>query len=131
MDHFFCSRILHACRLSVRRVCGLSFLLLLLAAILPRGLQAQSPDSVYSSGIGTPQLFLAGNQLAYPILRLNTSDQIELHFDDLEGGVKNYYYTFQLCNEDWTPALVSEFDYIKGFSQVRIDNYQLSSVALT
>src|SRR5262249_50364608 len=41
------------------------------------------------------------------------------------------YYTFQLCNEDWTPAIVSEFDYLKGFSQIRIENYQYSSIALT
>ncbi|HTI94186.1 MAG TPA: DUF5103 domain-containing protein [Puia sp.] len=93
--------------------------------------RAQNPDFVYSPVIRTPQLFMAGNQLGYPILRLGSSDQLELHFDDIEGNVKSYYYTIQLCNEDWTPAIVSEFDYIKGFSQVRIDNYQLSSVALT
>ena len=104
--------------------------LLLLAALSPV-IKAQTPDSVYSAAIGTPQLFMAGNQLTYPIIRLNTSDQLELHFDDLEGGVKNYFYTFQLCNEDWTPAAVSEFDYLKGFSQIRIDNYQLSSMSLT
>ena len=94
------------------------------------GLRAQTPDLVYSPSIGTPQLFLAGNQGAYPILRLNTSDQMELHFDDFDGA-KNYYYTVVLCNEDWTPAEVSEFEYIKGFSQIRIDNYTYSSVALT
>jgi hypothetical protein len=94
-------------------------------------LNAQTPDFTYSSLIGSPQLYMAGNQLAYPIIRLNSTDQMELHFDDLDGNVKDYYYTFVLCNEDWTPADVSVFDYIKGFSQIRIDNYHLSSVALT
>lgn len=92
---------------------------------------AQTPDAIYSDNIKTPQLYPKGNQLAYPVLPLNSSDKLELHFDDLDGDVKNYSYTFQLCNADWTPALVSEFDYIKGFSQVRIDNYQYSSVSLT
>ena len=96
------------------------------------GLRAQTPDFVYSSSIGSPQLYMAGNQMQYPIIRLNSTDQMELHFDDLDdGAVKNYYCSFVLCNEDWTPADVSEFDYVKGFSQVRIDNYTLSSVALT
>ncbi|HEY4107757.1 DUF5103 domain-containing protein [Puia sp.] len=95
------------------------------------GLTAQIPDFVYSPTIGTPQLFTAGNQLGYPIIRLNTGDQLELHFDDLDESVKSYYYTIVLCNEDWTPAEVSEFDYIKGFSQIRIENYRISSVALT
>lgn len=92
---------------------------------------AQNPEAVYTSNIGTPQLYVSGNQLGYPILRLNSPDQLELQFDDLDGDLKNYYYAFQLCNADWTPALVSEFDYIKGFSQVRIGDYRYSSVALT
>ncbi|HLZ86809.1 MAG TPA: DUF5103 domain-containing protein [Puia sp.] len=95
------------------------------------GVAAQIPDFIYSPTIGTPQLFTAGNQLGYPIIRLGSSDQLELHFDDIDESVKNYYYTIVLCNEDWTPAQVSEFDFIKGFSQIRIENYRVSSVALT
>jgi Domain of unknown function (DUF5103) len=87
-------------------------------------------DMVVSPSIGSPQLYVAGNQWGYPIMRLNTSDQLELQFDDLDGDVKNYYYTFQLCDEDWTPSTLSEFDYIKGFSQVRIEDYRNSSTAL-
>ena len=92
---------------------------------------AQVPDSIYAPNIRTAQLYKAGNQLGYPTLRLNGNDQLELHFDDVDGDVKNYYYTYQLCNADWTPAVVSEFDYIRGFSQMRISSYQVSSVALT
>jgi len=91
----------------------------------------QSPDSVYSGNIKTPQLFVYGNQLEYPILRLNSNDRLELLFDDLDADVKNYYYTYQLCNADWTPALISQFDYIRGFSQTRISFYHFSSIALT
>jgi hypothetical protein len=94
-------------------------------------LRAQTPDFIYSGAIGSPQLFMAGNQQQYPVLRLNSSDKMELHFDDLDGDVKNYYCALVLCNEDWTPAEVSDMDYIKGFSQVRVDNYTLSSIALT
>lgn len=106
----------------------LVFIVLLAAG----GLRAQTPDFIYSPSIGSPQLYMAGNQAQYPILRLNSTDQMQLDFDDLDdGAVKNYYYTFVLCNEDWTPADVSEFDYLKGFSQIRLDNYTLSSIALT
>jgi Domain of unknown function (DUF5103) len=91
----------------------------------------QAQDSVYTTNIKTPQLFMAGSQLAYPILRLNSGDQMELNFDDLDADVKSYSYTFQLYNADWTPALLSEFDYLRGFSQVNISEYNLSSVALT
>jgi len=92
---------------------------------------AQEPDWVYSVSIKTPQLFLYGNQLEYPVLRLGSNDKLELHFDDLDANVKNYFYTYQLCNADWTPAIISQFDYIRGFSQVRISLNHFSSIALT
>ena len=93
--------------------------------------KTQAQDFVYANNIKTPQLFISGNQLAYPIMRLNSADQLELHFDDLDADVKSYSYAYQLCNADWTPAILSEFDYIRGFSQVHISDYRLSSIALT
>jgi hypothetical protein len=87
-------------------------------------------DMIVSPSIGTVQLYPAGNQMGYPIIRLNSTDQLELSFDDLDGDVKAYYYTFQLCDEDWTPSTLSEMEYLKGFSQVKIDEYRNSSVAL-
>ncbi|MBS1917005.1 MAG: DUF5103 domain-containing protein [Bacteroidetes bacterium] len=92
---------------------------------------AQLADWIFSPNIKTVKFFVYGNQLEYPVLNLNSSDQLELHFDDLDNDVKSYSYTYQLCNADWTPALVSEFDYIRGFSQIHISDYQFSSYALT
>jgi hypothetical protein len=106
-------------------------LLFFFAGVIAAAATAQTPDSIYAPNIRTPQLYQAGNQLGYPVLQLNSNDQLELHFDDVDADVKNYYYTYQLCNADWSPAVVSVFDYIRGFAQVRIQNYQYSSVALT
>src|ERR1044072_1058184 len=92
---------------------------------------SQIPERIFNPKIKSVQLFPAGNQLAYPILRLGSNEQLELHFDDLDPSVKNYSYTFQLCNADWTPAVLSSFDFIKGFSYQRINTYRISSVAFT
>ena len=90
---------------------------------------SQAPDVTYMRNIQGIKLFMQGNQLAYPILALNSGDLLELHFDDMDGRVKNYFYTFQLCNADWTPANLSTFDYLKGFSEVRLNQYRPSSVS--
>src|SRR5580704_339119 len=106
------------------------FFFLLSIGIIGLAFRADSQpvsDMVVSPSIGTPQLYPAGNQLGYPIIRLNSADQLELSFDDLDGDVKSYYYTFQLCDEDWTPSTVSEVEFLKGFSQVKIDDYRNSS----
>ncbi|MEO5683794.1 MAG: DUF5103 domain-containing protein [Chitinophagaceae bacterium] len=91
---------------------------------------AQVPDKIYASSIHNVKLNYSGNQLAYPIIKLNGSDQLDLNFDDLNAGVRNYSYTWQLCNADWTKTILTEFDYIKGFTQNRITTYRNSSIAL-
>lgn len=88
-------------------------------------------DVVKMQNISSVKVYLRGKQMAYPIIGLNTADQIELHFDDLDARVKNYYATFQLCNADWTSADLSTFDYLRGFSNIRLNQYRVSSVAFT
>ncbi len=92
---------------------------------------SQSPDSIYVNNIRTAKLYPYGNQLSIPVINLASGDQVELHFDDMDADVKYYYYTYQLCNYDWAPVNLSQFDYLKGFTQVRINNYRSSSLAYT
>lgn len=93
--------------------------------------QNTGTDSIYMHNIHTVQLFQQNNQMSLPVLNLGSSDLMELHFDDLDGYVKNYSYTFQLCNEDWSEVDLSPFDYIRGFTQNRLTQYRASSIALT
>lgn len=95
------------------------------------GSQSQLPDHIFKSNIHSVKLFKYGDVYSYPVLNLGSGDQIELHFDDLDGDIKNYYYTFQLCNADWNPANIQAFDYIKGFQSNRISNYRISSIIPT
>ncbi len=105
------------------------FIFLLLVA--GNHLWAQAPDSIYVSNIETVRLFNPGNQLGLPVINLNGGNQVQLMFDDLDADVKYYYYTYELCNSDWTPADLGQYDYLKGFTQERIPDYRFSSIALT
>jgi Domain of unknown function (DUF5103) len=90
-----------------------------------------TPDSIYSSTIKSIKFFQQNNQESLPIINLNSADLIELHFDDLDGYIKNYYYTYVLCNADWTEVEINSFDYIKGFTQNRILQSRPSSISNT
>ena len=92
---------------------------------------AQVPDSIYVDYIKTVRLYNAGNQLSLPIIKLNSNDQVELHFDDMDANVKYYYYTWQLCDYNWNAVNLSPFDYIKGFTESRINTYRFSAIANT
>jgi hypothetical protein len=105
--------------------------LIFCTSLLAAKAQMKSPDVVYMKNIKSLKLFSQNNQQTEPIINLGSQDLMELHFDDLDGYVKNYAYTFELCNADWTPANLSAFDYIKGFTQNRLTQYRASSVAQT
>jgi hypothetical protein len=103
--------------------------LLILCCITSKKATAQWPDQVYSPSIQSIKLYKAGDPLSYPLIQLGTTEQLELHFDELNAGPKNYYYTLQLCQADWTPAVLQPYDYLKGFISNRIRNYRPSSLS--
>jgi hypothetical protein len=92
---------------------------------------AQLPDMVYKSNIQCVRFHMYGNQESLPVYNLNSAEQLELNFDDLDGNVKSYYYTFQLCDYNWKPVDINPFMYLKGFTQQRITTNRYSSIALT
>jgi len=106
---------------------NLTILFLLVLSVV----NAQSPDHIYQSNIRSVKLYKAGDIYSYPVMTLNSGEQLELHFDDMDADVKYYYYSFQLCNADWTPANIQTFDYIRGFQSNRITNYRSSSIVET
>jgi len=104
----------------------LSFLLLISFAA-----NSQLGDHIYKTNIRSVKLHKANDPYSYPVIRLNSVDDLDLYFDDLDADIKNYYYTFQLCNADWTPTDLKPFDYIKGFQTNRVTTYRNSSIAFT
>ena len=92
---------------------------------------SQAPDIVFKPYIHSVRFHMYGDQLSLPVYNINSGDQMELNFDDMEGNIKSYYYSFQLCDYDWQPVDISPFNYIKGFTQQRITTYRYSSIALT
>lgn len=92
---------------------------------------SQSVEKVYMPNIQTAQLFKYGYPQGLPVYTINSGDQVQLGFDDLDGNVKSYYYTYVLCDYKWIPVNINPFDYIKGFTQNRISTYRYSSLAYT
>jgi hypothetical protein len=109
----------------------LSFLLLCLFSLLFNGAFSQIPNIKTSDNIKSTQLFISGDPQSLPVYTLNSDIKLELEFDDLDGGYKNYYYTFVLCDYQWQPSKLSTFDYIKGFTQNRISTYRYANIAFT
>jgi hypothetical protein len=90
-----------------------------------------SQDQVFNPNIHTVKLYRLGDAASFPFIVLGNTEMLELHFDDFDNRIKNYYYTFELCNADWSPSILKPFEYIKGFQNARISTYRNSSIATT
>ena len=66
------------------------------------------------------------DELSLPILNLNTDNQLLVSFDDLEADIKDYYYTIIHCNYDWTASDLMKNEYISGFTDESINDYEFS-----
>ncbi len=86
---------------------------------------------VFNPAVKSIKLYKFGDQSSFPELVLNSGDQLQLDFDELGKSVHNFYYDFQLRNADWSPTILTSFDYTKGFQYTRITTYRNSSIATT
>lgn len=59
-----------------------------------------------------------------PVLRLG--EQLVLEFDVLNGNEDDYYYKIQHYNYDWTPSQLVKTEYLDGFDNQRIRDYENS-----
>jgi hypothetical protein len=103
----------------------------LIGTLLLFNLVMWSQDRVFNPSIHTVKLYRTGDPVSFPYILLGGTEALELHFDDLDNRIKNYYYTFELCNADWSPTILKPFEYIKGFQNARITTYRNSSIATT
>ncbi|MES2428636.1 MAG: DUF5103 domain-containing protein [Bacteroidota bacterium] len=90
---------------------------------------AQQPysDSVYNAHIKTIQFYNTKKEASFPVIALQSGEQVLLAFDDLRGGVHNYYYTIEHCNSKWLSSNLSTAEYLQGFQDDRLTDYTYST----
>ena len=65
-----------------------------------------------------------GAESVYPMFRLG--DYFNIEFDDLMAQSSNYFYKIKHCNADWTPSNLQITEYLGGFNDMQILNFQNS-----
>ena len=87
-------------------------------------------DYVYQPTIKTVQIHESNWEFGLPIIDLNGNEQLELSFDDLDADKKQYSISFIHCNADWTPSDLMISEYLSGFFDLNIINFNYSSTTL-
>ncbi len=79
---------------------------------------------ITASYIRTIQFNTSAEFSGTPILKLGES--FELTFDDINGDEADYYYRIRHYNFDWTPSVLYKNEFMEGFDEVRIIDYENS-----
>jgi len=74
----------------------------------------------YQNEIKAVKMEIAGWEISYPILDIQSNNQLQLSFDDLSDEIKDYSYKIIHCNADWTASDLSENEFLNGFFENQI-----------
>jgi hypothetical protein len=84
-------------------------------------------DQVFTPAIKTVEFYNTKKEQSFPLIELNSNQQLLLAFDDLRGSSRNFYYTIEHCDENWNPTNIAQSEYLQGFNEDQIRDYNYSS----
>lgn len=99
--------------------------LLLILVLLPLVSYAQFVESS-SSSLRSLQMVVNGDSGNPPVLLLGSDDEVVLSFDEMSHTYRRYIYRITHCNADWSPSELFPIDYLHGFNNRTIDDWQNS-----
>ena len=100
-----------------------TYILFILSWMITAICHAQE-DICFSSRIKTLQVKVNGEWGEPPVMLLGGSNWMEISFDDLQANYQRYTYTITHCNADWTQSDLLTSEYMTGFNDQRIDDYE-------
>jgi hypothetical protein len=78
-------------------------------------------NNVYANHIHAVKMEIEGWEISYPVIELNSGNQLLLSFDDFSNEHRDYSYKIIHCNADWQPSSLAENEYLDGFFENQID----------
>lgn len=81
--------------------------------------------------IRTLQVRFSSNPLALPVIELESDESVSISFDEMSYEPKSFNYSIVHCDADWTRSSLSEVEYLQGFANGSIDNYEFSTNTTT
>ena len=86
---------------------------------------AQSSRSFVPS-VRTTQMVLNDEWGALPVMQMGSDDVLLFSFDEMSHVYHRYTYRIVHCNADWSRSDLLEIDYLDGFNDVVIDDWENS-----
>ncbi|MGQ1890290.1 type IX secretion system plug protein [Thermophagus sp. OGC60D27] len=91
-----------------------------------RGYEKVAEPEINGPNIKTVKFHRQGWPMSYPFIELNAGQKLFLSFDELGTEIKNYYYTVEYCDSDWSPSVLMPTEYFRGNDMIPVENFQRS-----
>lgn len=73
-------------------------------------------DHIYTAYIKSVKLHHRGLYTSMPIIDLGSRGKLDLSFDDMDGGDREYRYYLTHCDRNWVPSDMEDIEYLEGFN---------------
>ncbi len=116
---------------------GQQKVILLVLAILAKAsiwAQLEAPsynDKVFDPDIKSVRMHVGERALGMPIINWDGNTYVTLKFDDLMEDPRNLFYKIIHCDADWTPSELRVEEYLDGFEEEELRNYEYSALTWT
>lgn len=67
------------------------------------------------------------NYYAPPVVELGGDDRVRIEFDEISPEMRYMRYSLLHCDVNWQPSQLVESDYVDGFNEADIEEYDFSS----
>lgn len=101
--------------------------LLILNFIAASATELVYDNMVYDSRVKTVYFVKQGTDDRYPIVTLNTNQQLELSFDILGNRNEYFQYTMVHCDASWNPTGLNQNEYIRGLTFDNLNDFKFST----
>jgi hypothetical protein len=68
----------------------------------------------------------ASHVLDFPVLYLKGEKFMRMEFDELGNQYQNHNFKLIHCNRDWEQSILNDFEFLEGYNEFFVENYELS-----
>lgn len=93
--------------------------------------QEDTMTGVFCPSFHSLQIKVEGNELAPPVIMLNSNDRIIINFDEIAEDQRYMRYSLVHCDAQWRPSGLVDAEYIDGFNLGDVEQYKFSQMTTT
>lgn len=105
--------------------------MILCCAIGHTALAIDTLTGTFNERVKSLQVHLEGDEMAPPVILLDTGDRLIFSFDHLADDRAYLRYRLIHCNADWQPSILVDTEFLDGFNEGRIEDYDYSQLTST